>query len=429
MLKKLLHKLLFFCLFLALSNQALAQTPSEEPDYSGQAIHIFASKTCPHCTKEKEFLKSFKKEHPALKIYHYDVAYPQNSQLLTAVAYALNVKGGGVPLTVIGDEFTIGYSESATEGKIIQMLDNQLRYKEPDMVTTVIKESNLVPIIDEFNLSEILSEEAEALEKESESENKGEEYTEIKKDEIDLPLFGRIDLKKASLPILTLMLGFLDGFNPCAMWVLMFLISLLLGIKDRKRMWILGFAFIISSAIVYFLFMAAWLNLFLFIGLVTWVRILIALLAVGVGVYYLRDYVNNKNGACEVDLGGRKQRIFARLKKITYRENLLWALVGIVLLAFAVNLLELLCSAGLPAIYTEVLAINDLTTTQHYLYLLAYIFIFMLDDIVIFVVAMFSLKAIGVNGKYARLSHLIGGILMLLIGLAMIFKPELIMFG
>ena len=113
---------------------------------------------------------------------------------------------------------------------------------------------------------------------------------------------------------------------------------------------------------------------------------------------------------------------------MTKRENLIWALLGTIGLAFAVNILELVCSAGLPAVYTQLLSLSGLSSTQYYLYLALYILIFMLDDIVVFIIAMVTMKAVGLHGKYARYSHLIGGVIMLLIGLAMLFKPELIMF-
>lgn len=405
-----------------------------DADYSGQVIHLFASKTCPHCADEKIFLEDLKIAHPELKIYHYEIAFAQNSKLLTEVAYFLKVNGQGVPFTVIGNQVTVGFSD-LTPGKIYQMLDEQKRQQSSDVVINLTKEAQLVPIIEEFKLDKILVERKKndqllvEKSKEQPKDNSSIDRSQIDGDELNLPLFGSINLKEASLPILTVMIAFLDGFNPCAMWVLMFLISLLLGIKNRRRMWLLGGAFIFASGLVYFLFMSAWLNLFLFIGLVSWVRILIGCLALFAAYSYLKDYVKNKDGACQIDLAGRKQRIFERLKLITHRDNLLWALIGIVALAFMVNLLELVCSAGLPAVYTQVLSLNDLPSWQYYLYLLLYILIFMLDDMVIFVLAMIGMKSVGLNSKYARYSHLIGGILMLLIGLAMLFKPELIMFG
>jgi len=131
----------------------------------------------------------------------------------------------------------------------------------------------------------------------------------------------------------------------------------------------------------------------------------------------------------EVDLAGNKQKVFGRLKEVVYRKNLLWSLFGIILLAFSVNLLELVCSAGLPAVYTKILSMNELSTVQYYLYLLIYIVVFMLDDLAVFIITMITMKRVALNTKYARYSHLIGGIVMLIIGLLMFFKPEWIMFG
>jgi hypothetical protein len=226
-----------------------------------------------------------------------------------------------------------------------------------------------------------------------------------------------------------MVLGAIDGFNPCAMWALLFLISLLLGMKDRKRMWILGTAFIFTSALVYFTFMAAWLNLILFIGIVAWVRIIIGLIALLGGGYNLKEYFTSPAGVCKVSGGDKKQKFFEKLKDVTKQKNFYIALGGIVVLAFAVNLIELICSAGLPAVYTQVLALSDLSILQYYLYLLFYVFIFMLDDLIVFIIAMKTLEVTGFTAKYSKWSHLIGGILMIAIGLLLIFRPELLMFG
>lgn len=378
-------------------------------------IHIFSSKLCPHCREAEEFLKELKKERPGIIIYQYEVSYQQNSQLLTFVSNNLEVSGQGVPFIVINNQAIIGFS-SATPKAIYQSLDQDK--VNLDLVAETVRANQLTPIIKELEMDKIeenLSEVTLAADEQSE--------------EIDLPLFGKVQLKEVSLPILTVMIAFLDGFNPCAMWVLIFLISLLMGMNDRRRMWILGSVFIFTSGFVYFLFMTAWLNFFIFLGLVNWIRIAIATLAVVVAVHYLRDFVKNKDGACQVDLGGNKQKIFGRLKEVVYRKNLLWALFGIILLAFSVNLLELVCSAGLPAVYTKVLSMSELSTAQYYLYLLVYIVIFMLDDMAVFAITMITMKRVALNTKYARYSHLIGGIVMLVIGLLMFFKPEWIMFG
>jgi glutaredoxin len=380
------------------------------------SIHFFSSKTCPHCREAEGFLRQLKTELPSLTVYQYDIAYQQNARLLTLVANSLEVSGQGVPFIVINNQVIIGFSKT-TPAEIYKLLNSE--WLEKDVVIEMVRSEKLTPIIKELELS--------ASEDESLIQNKQD----LSEDEesIDLPLFGSVSLKEVSLPVLTIMIAFLDGFNPCAMWVLVFLISLLMGMDDRRRMWILGSTFILSSGFVYFLFMSAWLNFFLFLGLVNWIRIAIAALAVFVGFTYLKDYFKNKDGSCEVDLGGEKQKIFARLKEVVYRKNLIWSLLGIILLAFSVNLLELVCSAGLPAVYTKFLTMSDLSNVEYYLYLLIYTVIFMLDDLAVFVITMISMKRIALDTKYARYSHLIGGIIMLIIGLLMFFKPEWIMFA
>ncbi|MFA4937479.1 MAG: hypothetical protein WC575_04325, partial [Patescibacteria group bacterium] len=210
---------------------------------------------------------------------------------------------------------------------------------------------------------------------------------------------------------------------------LLFLISVALGIQNRRRMWILGMVFIASSALVYFLFLAAWLNVFLFLGYVTWIRTIIGLAALGIGIYYLWDFTTNKEGTCKVVGLEKKRRVSDWITKISQQDKFIFALLGIIALAVGVNLIELMCSAGLPAVYTQVLSLSAISGIQHYLYLLLYIFIFMLDDMIVFIIAMTTLKLVGTSGKFSRYAHLIGGIVILLVGLLMLFKPAWLMFG
>jgi hypothetical protein len=246
---------------------------------------------------------------------------------------------------------------------------------------------------------------------------------------LSLPLIGEVRTANLSLPALTVLLAVIDGFNPCAMWVLVFLIGLLLGLKDRLRMWVLGAAFIAASAAVYFVFMAAWLNVLLVVGAVTWVRAGVALVALGGGAYYLLEYVRNPGGVCKVTSSESRRRVFDGLRAVASEQRFWVALVGIVALAFAVNLVELICSAGIPAIYTQVLTMSDLPAWQYYAYLALYILVFMLDDLVVFVIAMKTLEVTGVAGSYSRVSHLVGGVVLLAIGTLLLFKPGWLMFG
>jgi hypothetical protein len=225
------------------------------------------------------------------------------------------------------------------------------------------------------------------------------------------------------------MLAAIDGFNPCAMWTLLFLMGLLVGIPDRTRMWTLGAAFIAASAAVYYVFLAAWLNLLLVLGWVAWIRAVVAMVALAGGGYYIREFFVNPEALCRVTGGASRQRVLAQLRSIALERRFWLALGGIVLLAVAVNLVEFICSAGIPAVYVQVLTLSELPVWQYHAYLLLYILVFMLDDLLIFVIAMKTLQVAGLTGTYARWSHLIGGGLLLVIGVLLLFRPEWLVFG
>ncbi len=410
-----MKKFLFFLLIIFFSF-TLFLNRSEAQEQNKINIYFFWQQGCPHCVKEKPFLENLIQENLLVELHDFDISSNKDSlSLLVDIGKELNINIQGVPFTLIGEQYFVGwYDEETTGSAIKQAVEQALISSCRDVVKELRNKYN---INGEVNNS--LSEEV--------CEQEKKEVGLLKK--IELPLFGEIEVKNFSLPVLTIILGALDGFNPCAMWVLLFLISLLLGMQDRKRMWFLGSVFIIASSAVYFVFMSAWLNLLLFIGFVFWIRIVIGIVALGCSWHNLKEYFTNKAGVCKVTGGEGKQKIFNKLKQITEQKSLLIALIGIILLAFAVNLVELVCSAGLPAIYTQILTLSNLSKFQYYLYILLYILIFMLDDLVVFVVAMTTLKIAGLTTKYTRWAYLIGGLLMLLIGLLLIFKPEWLMFG
>ena len=373
-------------------------------------IYFFWSEGCPHCKNEKPFLEELSEKYTSVELNSFEISKSsKNRKLLIEIGEILQKDVSGVPFTVIGDQVFTGYTESITSKQIEDRVKYCLNNSCPDSVVGVI--------------GEVISEVTPT----PKSDEAGQTGSII--DKVRVPLFGEIDLKNLSLPLVTIVLGALDGFNPCAMWTLLFLISLLLGVEDKKRRWILGSAFIFASAFVYFLFMAAWLNLLLFIGFVIWVRILVALVALGGGIYNIREYYTNKEGACKVTGGEKRKAVFEKLKEVTMQKTFILALLGIILLAFAVNLVELICSAGLPVIFTQILTLSNLSQGQYYAYMLLYIFIFMLDDLFIFFTAMITLEMTGISTKYSRYSHLVGGMLMIIIGLLLLFKPELLMFG
>ena len=248
---------------------------------------------------------------------------------------------------------------------------------------------------------------------------------------VDTGLFGVVSLKDVSLPIFTIILGAVDGFNPCAMWILIFLITMMFSMHDRKRMWILGLTFIFTSGFVYLCFMVSWLSLASFLNSVTLIRFLIASFAVLFGMVNIYRYIKSLNSDVGCDVTDKKKRlkIMERIKKIVTEKSFLLSILGIVLLAFSVNLIELLCSLGIPVMFTNVLAMNELSTLEYVIYIGLYLIFFLIDDILVFVIAMKTLKIKGISNKYTKYSHLIGGVIMVLLGILMVIKPEWLMFN
>lgn len=248
---------------------------------------------------------------------------------------------------------------------------------------------------------------------------------------VDTGLFGVVSLKDVSLPIFTIILGAVDGFNPCAMWILIFLITMMFSMHDRKKMWILGLTFIFTSGFVYLCFMVSWLSLANFLSSVTLIRFLIASFAVVFGMINIYRYVKSLNSDVGCDVTDKKKRlkIMERIKKIVTEKSFLLSILGIMLLAFSVNLIELLCSLGIPVMFTNILAMNDLNTLEYVIYMGLYLIFFLIDDILVFVIAMKTLKIKGISNKYTKYSHLIGGIIMVLLGILMVVKPEWLMFN
>lgn len=260
------------------------------------------------------------------------------------------------------------------------------------------------------------------------NQNVNQENNKKEKNETVIPILGEIDMKKVSIPLVAVILGFLDGFNPCAMWILLFLINMLFTMKDRKRMWILGITFLFTSAFVYFLAMLG-LNVVLSITAVNWVRALIGCVAVAGGIININSYINTKNDGCHIVDDKKRKKYFTKIKKFTSEQNFALALIGVITLAISVNLVELACSAGFPTIFIEILNINNFSNVQDVIYILIYILFFLLDDLVIFFIAMTTLKLTGISTKYNRASHLVGGILMILMGILLVLKPEWLMFN
>lgn len=372
-------------------------------------VYLFYGKGCPHCAAEKEYLEEVAKENKNVKIIYYEVWYDENNKkLFEDVREKLEITRTGVPLTIIGETYIVGYSE-AVNAKIDRAIDFYTEGEHKDVVTEI---KNGTYVKSETDSDEFL-----------EQEKKSDEEATVK-----VPLIGSINLKNVSLSTAALILGLIDGFNPCAMWVLLFLISMLIGMKDKKRMWIIGLTFLGSSAFIYMLIMMSWLNLVVSISTSILLRNIVAIVAVGGGLWNLYSFIKHQDSGCSVVDAKKRKSVFERIKKFTKEKSLLLALIGTIALAFSVNIIELACSAGLPLVFTQLLSLNKITGLGAFFYVLLYTLFFLLDDLIVFFGAMRTMEVTGISTKYSKYSHLIGGILMIMIGLLLIFKPEWLMF-
>ena len=358
-------------------------------------LYFFHGDGCPHCAEEQtDLIKELKKDE-TINVVEIEVWHDnENKELLEKVINAYGTRSG-VPYNVIGDTTIIGYSEA--NGEKIKRAINY--YKEHDYTDEIqkIKNGEKVKINDQFS---------------KEEEKTDEEQT------IDVPIIGKVNLKNISVMSAAVLIGLVDGFNPCAMWILLFLITTLISLKDRKRLILLGSIFLLTSGFVYFLIMFSWLNIVVSVSTSLVFRFLIAIFAIVAGIYNLYNFYKGlkSDDGCEVIDKKKRKDIFKKIKKFTHEKSLLLAILGIMLLAVSVNIVELLCSAGLPLVFSELLLLNNITGVKAIGYDLVYIIFFLLDDFIVFIIALKTLDVVGVSTKFNKYSHLIGGIIMILIG-------------
>jgi thiol-disulfide isomerase/thioredoxin len=352
-----------------------ASSPGE-----GYKVHFFYLPGCSHCEEQRPFNEKLAKEYPSIQIVEHDATTPEGSALLSEMLAELGITDEpDFPITIFGNQVFGGWESEETTGKAIE----------------------------------------EALKK-CLAGNCPPPTSGEPKHKIKLPLIGEIVLSDYSLPALAIILGLVDGFNPCAMWVLVYLISLVATLRDRKRIWLICGSFVLASGILYFLFMTAWLNAFLAIGYVKPVTVVIGLVALGGGTLQVREVIKTKGAVvCEVTDEESRKKTMTKVQKIVSSPLTFGILAGIIALAFTVNAVEFVCSAAIPAVFTQVLALSNLSTFQYYGYILLYDVFFMLDDTIVFGTAAFALTS-RLGDRYAKYSRPVGATILIILGLLLL---------
>ena len=388
-MKRIIKLILFLLLIIPTSTLALSK---DYNDYVGKYydiknddkvnIYLFYSKICPHCQKEEKYFETLKEKYQdKINIYTYEVTENKtNNEIMKSLKKELKENNQGVPFTIIGSKTFLGYDESFNE-RIENTIDSYLN----ENTTT----DNI--------------------------------YT--------IPILGKVEAKNASIILIAIILGFIDGFNPCAMWILLLLINMCISIKDKKKMLIVCLTFIITSGIIYFLSMLG-IGFILDLTTIAYIRNIIAILAIVLGIYNLYTYIKTrKETGCHVVKKEKRKTIITKINNILNNKNTLLMFGGTIILATSVNLIEMACSLGFPTIFLELLSINNIHSFLKVTYLLIYILFYLIDDIVVLFLSIKAFEAKGISTKYNKYVHLIGGIIMVLMGILLIFKPEWIMFN
>ena len=343
-------------------------------------LYLFHGQECPHCEEERKWLDGIKETYKDyLNVYYFEVWHDDNNaDMMMKVKEIFDITKQSVPFTVIGEESYSGFSSV-----ISSKMENKIKEYIGNVETS---------------------------------------------DEVEIPILGNVDMKNVSIPLVAVILGFIDGFNPCAMWVLLFLINMLFGMKDKKKAWVLGITFLFISALVYFLSMIG-INFVLSVATINWMKIAIAVFILVAGILNLRKYFKQRKEetGCDVVDDKKRKKLITRIKKIMNSKSFILSLLGIIVLAASVNLIELACSLGFPLIFTEMLSINNINGLLKIVYLLIYIFFYMIDDMVVFAISMITVEATGITNKYNKLCTLVSAIIMIIMGLLLIFKPDWLM--
>ncbi len=353
-------------------------------------FHFFWSKTCPHCRKAKPFVNELARSYNWLELNSYEISENQeNAALFRTLSDKIGGERFAVPAFLFCEQVVIGYLDDQTTGAHLR--------------------------------DELLNCHASLIDGGKVAKNKTGQTTKF-----SLPLLGDFDPKSMSLPVFTIIIAGLDAFNPCAFFVLLLMLSLLVNAKDRKRMLLIGGIFVFFSGFIYFLFMAAWLNLFLYLGEIRFITIIAALIAIGVSLINIKDYFLFKKGVSLSIPDSAKPNLYSRIRGLMNASSLPTLIFGTVMLAIVANSYELLCTSGFPMVFTRLLTLHDLTSSSYYLYLVLYNVIYVIPLAAIVLIFVKTLGTRKLSEKEGRILKLVSGLMMFELGVLLLFAPNLL---
>lgn len=387
----------------AFTHAAAVQAAEEAIPAQAADIEVFVRDGCPHCARAKTFLAALQQEQPRLKIVVRDVVRePESRKRLRRLAEKHGLAAVSVPTFVVGGQVIVGFADEANTGQTI-------RDSLAGARTTRSDEPR--PLSQSCEAAQNLRCEASA------AAGSGETFA--------ISFLGRqLTLDQVGLPLFTVAMGLLDGFNPCSMWVLILMLSLLAPMKNRRRMLAIAGTFVAMQGIAYYLFMAAWLNFFLLVGISRLSQIIIAVLAIIAGAINLKDFWRPRWGASLSIPSAAKPGVYARMRRILQAENLTGAIVGAVMLAVFVQIVEFVCTSGFPALFTRILTLQPLSRPAYYGYLMLYDLVYMLDDAVILAIGVLTLSQRRLQERAGRWLKFVSGAVMVGLGVFLLLSPN-----
>ncbi|MDA0255579.1 MAG: NrdH-redoxin [Planctomycetota bacterium] len=358
-------------------------------------MELFTRRGCGRCRQAKEWLPNFLAGYPGLQLITSDLTTDAAARSrVAALVDRHRTAAASVPVFHLCDRLIVGFDRPEAMGpRLAGILESWTRPCREAIGTDDEAGDETIVIVG------------------------GDEEA------IDLPWLGRLDAGRLGMPLFTLAVGLVDGFNPCAMWVLLLLLSILVNLRDRMRILAIAGTFVVVSGLAYFAFMAAWLNVFQWIGMLRPVQIALGSMAVAIGLVHIKDFFAFKQGPSLSIPESAKPGIYTRIRRIVNAENLPAAVAGAFILAVLVNMVELLCTAGLPAMYTGILTQRGYSTAVRYGYLGLYIAAYMFDDALMVAGVVISLSRIKLQETGGRWLKLVSGGVVLALGLVMLVRP------
>jgi len=431
----------FLTAIFALPKIAFAQDPTPQAPVT---IYLFYGEGCPHCAKAKPYYESLENKYPEVILKTFEVYYDDgNRELFEKIAEIYQLEQLGVPATFIGSYHLLGYNE-AYQGEIEEVVRQCLQNGCVDLIAGMLngsineseRQDLLLPSVmpspyatqtpptGAVESGVIPSLLPPASDNQPDAEPLAGDSNE--KYNLKLPFNTEINLNVQSITLSTMLIAFVDGFNPCSLWVLSMLLTLTLHTGSRKKVVWIGLIFLTVTSLIYALFIAGLFSVFKVAGFMGWIRIVIALIALFFALVNIKDYFWFKEGLSLTIADEKKPGIYKKMRAVLDAGKSFWGMAGAtVVLAVGVSFVEFSCTAGFPVLWTSMISSQNISGGRFAFLLILYMLIYQLIAAVLFFSAVVSFKAARFDEKHGRFLKLLGGVLMLALSLVMLIDPAL----